>query len=357
MQFLGLIPQRFLGIDIGSSSIRVVELSSWAGRRNLENYGEVTAEALFKKPFRTFEKSTLLLSTKDISRAIKAITEESQMKARRAVFSIPDFSSFFTTFELPPMTEEEVPQAVRAEAKRHVPLPLGEVVLDWQIINKPKRNKTESLKVLLVAVPNEIINQYQRIAANLNLQLIALEAEVFGLIRSLTKKEEKGVIGLIDIGARSTSCSIIEKRMLRVSRSFDLSGDDLTERISKGLSVEPKKAEELKNKYGITLQEGKENNVKEILSPLIDIIIREIDKIFMAFYLKEKKEVEKVILAGGSAFLPGLLEYFKERFSKKEVVIANPFSKIFFPPILDETLKKIGPTYAIAVGMALRGIE
>lgn len=357
MQFLGLIPQRFLGIDIGSSSIRVVELSGWAGRRNLENYGEVTAEALFKKPFRTFEKSTLLLSTKDISRAIKAITEESQMKARRAVFSIPDFSSFFTTFELPPMTEEEVPQAVRAEAKRHVPLPLGEVVLDWQIINKPKRNKTESLKVLLVAVPNEIINQYQRIAANLNLQLIALEAEVFGLIRSLTKKEEKGVIGLIDIGARSTSCSIIEKRMLRVSRSFDLSGDDLTERISKGLSVEPKKAEELKNKYGITLQEGKENNVKEILSPLIDIIIREIDKIFMAFYLKEKKEVEKVILAGGSAFLPGLLEYFKERFSKKEVVIANPFSKIFFPPILDETLKKIGPTYAIAVGMALRGIE
>lgn len=359
MRFLGLIPQKFVGIDIGTSSIKVVEMSSWAGRKNLENYGEVLAEALYKKPFRTFEKSTLLLSNKDISRAIKAIMEEADIKSHRVAFSIPDFSTFFTTFELPPMSEEEIPQAVKTEAKRYVPLPLGEVILDWQLINKPKRNKTENLKILLVAVPNEVIDQYQRIATNLELKLSALEAEVFGLVRSLIRKEEKGVIALVDIGARSTSCSIIEKRVLKVSRSFDISGDNLTERVSKGLSLGYKVAEELKKKYGISTspEEGEGNNVREILIPLIDLVVREIDKIFMSFHLKEKKEVEKIILAGGTAFLPGLLEYFRDYFTKKEVVIANPFSKIFFPPILEKTLKEMGPSYAIAVGMALRGVE
>lgn len=358
MQFLGLIPQKFLGIDIGTSFIRLVEISSWAGRRKLESYGEMSADVFYKKPFRTFEKSTLLLSTKDISRAIKAIIEEADIKSRQVAFSIPDFSSFFTTFELPPMTEGEIPQAVKAEARRHVPLPLGEVVLDWQPITRVKDSTKQNIKILLVAVPNEVINQYQKIANNLGLKLLALEAEVFGLMRSLTSKEEKGVIGLVDIGARSTSCSIIDKRVLKLSRSFDLSGDDFTERIAKGLSLDHETAEELKKQYGILGSQGAEkgNDVREIVAPLIDIIVREVDKIFTNFYLKEKKEVEKIILAGGIAFLPGLLGCFKDHFTKKEVEIANPFSRIFFPPILDETLKEIGPSFAIAVGMALQGL-
>ena len=95
----------------------------------------------------------------------------------------------------------------------------------------------------------------------------------------------------------------------------------------------------------------------EILTPLVDLIIREIDKIFMNFRLKEKKEVEKVILAGGTAFLPGLLEYFKNHLTDKEIEIANPFLNIHFPPILEDTLKEMGPSYAIAIGMALRGLE
>lgn len=358
MRFLGLIPQKFLGIDIGTSFIRLVEISSWAGRRNLESYGDISAEVIYKKPFRTFEKSTLLLSTKDISRAIQAIIEEANIKSRQVAFSIPDFSSFFTTFELPPMTKEEIPQAVKAEARRHVPLPLGEVVLDWQPITKLKNSTKQNLKILLVAVPNEVINQYQKIANNLGLKLSAMEAEVFGLMRAVIKKGEKGVIALVDIGARSTSCSIIDKRVLKISRSFDISGDNFTERISKGLSLDYKTAEKLKKKYGIlpSKEAGQQNDVREILSPLIDIIVREIDRIFMNFRLKEKKEVEKIILAGGTAFLPGLFEYFKDHFTKKQVEIASPFSTIFFPPILDETLKKMGPSYAIAVGMALQGL-
>jgi len=358
MQFLGLIPKKFLGIDIGTSAIKIVELSRWAGRKKLENYGEISASVLYKKPFRTFEKSTLSLLSRDIARAIKAVIEETNIKTRQAVFTIPDFSTFFTSFELPSMSIEELPQAVKSEARRHVPVPLGEVTLDWQLLNEKTRREGQRFEILLVTVPNEVINQYKEIVQNSGLELLALEAEVFGLVRSLIDKEEKRTVALIDIGARSTTCSIIDKKALRISHSFDISGDILTERISKALSLDYETARILKTKYGISplMKNAEEKSVKEVLTPLIALIIREIDKVFKEFYLRKRREVEKIILAGGVAMLPGLQDSFKDYF-KKEVEIANPFSNIFFSPILEETLKEMGPAYAIAVGAALRGLR
>ena len=353
MQFPKFLPKKFLGIDIGTSAIKIVELSSFAGKIKLENYGEMAARVLYQEPFRTFEKSTLLLSAQDIPRVIKEILEEANIKTKESIFSIPDFATLFTTFELPPMTAEELPQAVSAEARKQVPVPLGEVTLDWQLIEGRVSDKKDTkLKILLVAVPNEVISQYQQIAELSDLKLLSLEAEVFGLMRSLIEKKEKRVIGIIDIGARTTTCSIIEKRILKVSHSFDISGDDFTERIVKGLEMGEEMAENLKRKYGIL----ESKDMREILLPLIDIILRESEKIFRNFYLKEGKEIDKIILAGGTALLPGILEYFRNYF-KKEIEIANPFLKIFFPPILEKTLKEMGPAYAIAIGAALRGFE
>jgi type IV pilus assembly protein PilM len=356
---LEIIPKKSLGIDIGTSSIKIVELSRRGERRKLENYGEIAASALYQKPFRTFEESTLLLFSQDVSRAIKAVMDEAKIKTRRTVFSIPDFSSFFTSFELPPMTEAELPQAVRYEARQHVPLPLAEVTLDWQMIEGSVSNqKKTKLKILLVAVPNEVINQYRKIAEISKLELLALEAEVFGLLHSLIGEEKKTVL-LVDIGAQSTTSSIIEKNHLKMSYSFDMSGNELTEVISKGLGVDYKTAENLKEKYGIISspsQDAPASEVRQILLPLVDVILKEIEKISQNFYYTEGREIQKIILAGASALLPGLKEYFQNHF-KKEIEIANPFSNLFCPPILEKTLKEMGSSYAIAVGMALRGLE
>jgi type IV pilus assembly protein PilM len=369
---LEIIPKKSLGIDIGTSSIKIVELSRWGERRKLENYGEIASSALYQRPFRTFEKNTLSLSGQDVSRAIKAVIEEAKIKTCRAVFSLPDFSSFFTSFELPPMTEAELSQAVRHEASRYVPLPLAEVTLDWQVIegefsNQAHRQagqKKTKLKVLLVAVPNEVINQYRKIAETSGLKLLALEAEVFGLLRSLIG-EEKKIVLLVDIGAQSTTSSIVEKGRLKMSYSFDMSGNELTKVISKGLGVDYKTAENLKERYGILTLPSSAGvlqppspapEVREILLPLVDVILKEVEKISQNFYQTEGKEIQKIILAGASTSLPGLREYFQNYF-KKEIETANPFSSLFYPPILEETLKEMGNSYAIAVGVALRGLE
>lgn len=359
--FLGsLIPKKFLGIDIGTSLIKIVELSRWRDRKKLENYGEISASVLYNKSFRTFEKSTLVLSDQEVAKAISAIMEEAKIQARDALLTIPDFSSFFTNFELPPMTAEEIPEAIRSEAKQYVPLPLAELALDWQVVGGVPNDKKTKLKVLLVAVPSEVINQYQKIAQLAGLQLKALEAEVFALVRALVPEEEKRAVALIDIGAQSTTCNIIEKRILKFSHSFDLGGNELTKRLSEGLSIDYKKSEDIKKKYGIlsSPQTDLESEMSggQILFPLIDFMIKEAEKIIKNFYWTEGKEIDKIILAGGAALLPGLLEYFRDHF-KKEVEIINPFSAVFCPPILEKKLKGMGPSYAVAVGAALRGLE
>lgn len=355
-----LFSQKFLGIDVGTASIKMVELSGRGDRRKLENYGEMKATAVYEKPFRTFEKNSLLLSNKEVARGIKAIMEEAKIKTRDCVFSIPDFTSFFTNFELPPMTKEELPQAVLYEARQHIPVPLGEVTLDWEVISGKVSSKEKNrLKILLVAVPNEMIYQYQEIAGLCDLQILALEAEVFGLSRSLVPDDEKNTVSIIDIGAQTTTYSIIDKKVLKASHSFDLSGNNLTERVAKSLSIDYKEAEKLKEKYGlenVPPPEKPEKNIKEILIPLIDNILREVEKINQSFYQAEGKEVQKIIIAGGTSLMPGLREYFANNL-KKETEIANPFARFFYPPILEKTLKEMGPAYAIAVGMALRGFK
>jgi type IV pilus assembly protein PilM len=355
MKFPSFFPKSSVGIDIGTSEIKVVQLSSFAGRIKLENYGQISSKALYQKPFRTFEKSTLLLSTQDIVKAIKAIFEEAKIKTKTAYFSIPDFATFFTNFELPPMTKEEIPFAVESEARRHIPLPISEVVWDWQLIGRRLVMGKERFRILLVSVPKEVVNQYTAIAKSLGIESISLEAEIFSLIRSLSEKNK--IVSIIDIGARTTSCSIIEGKTLKISRSFDLSQDEFVQAISKSLGIEQDLAEEMKKKYGLVgfeISEGKE--IREILTPLINSLLRDIEQSFLRFKSTEGKEVEKIILAGGGARLPGLLQYFQNYF-KKEVEIANPFKKIYFPPILEETLNEIGPSFSIAVGLALRAFE
>lgn len=346
---LKISPKGCLGIDIGTSAIKIVALSRAGARIKLENYGEISILALYEKPFRTFEKSTLLLSSPEIARAIQAILGEAKIKIKTTVFSIPDFSTFFTNFELPSMSKKELPEAIRYEAPQHIPLPLSEVTIDWQVIGgKLADRRGTKLKILLVAVPNEVINQYREIARQSNLELKDLEAEVFSLSRIVLKESQ--TLSLVDIGAQSTTISIIDEGLLKRSHSFDIAGNSLTQILAEGLKIDFKEAEDLKKEKGLTEKGAK------ILSPLVDSILAEIERTIKNFSQTEKKEVKKIILAGGTALIPGLREY-SANYLKKEVSIINPFENLTYPSILEETLKKMAPSYAIAVGAALRGLE
>ncbi|HEX9722344.1 MAG TPA: type IV pilus assembly protein PilM [Candidatus Paceibacterota bacterium] len=345
-----VIPKTYVGIDVGSSALRVVEIAGWGDRRTLKNYGELRIRTLYDKPFRSFEKNALLLSTHDIARAIRGIIEETGIKEKNAIFSISDYSSFFTDFELPPMDEKELPDAVRFEARRHVPLPLSEVVLDWQLVEKRKK-KQDPFRVLLVAVPKEVIHHYEEIARLAKLKLVVIEPEVFGGIR-VHLKEEKYPAVLMDIGSHTTTVSIVYKGLLRMSHSIDTGGNSFTERVARAFSLNYDEAEEKKQAEGMNIVSG---NVR-ILVPVADAMLLETKKLLENFKRQEPSEVRKIVLSGGAASLKGLDAYL-ERQTRLKTEIIQPFGNILYPPILESKFTKEGPLYAVAVGMALRGFE
>jgi len=338
--FQRFLSKRFLGIDVGTSYVKVVEIYKSGRLKKLENYGQVSSAFFQRRPFRTSEKNTLRLSNQDIAKAIISIMDEAEIETKQAIFSIPDFSSFFTSFDLPPMTREELPEAVGYEARQHIPLPLAEVVLDWQIIkSRPVEGKKISFKILLVAVPNDVVSQYQEIARLSQLELVALEAEVFSLMRALTKKNNNkgtnpGPVAIIDIGAKTTTCTIVDEEVIKTSHSFDMSGNDLAAALAKEFEIDFNEAEKIKKQYGIrsgTEEDGQA--VRGIMLPLAEVIVKEIRGVLDNFYQQEKTEVKKIIIAGGTALLPGLKDYFKESFAGKEIEIGNPFSGISYPAV------------------------
>jgi type IV pilus assembly protein PilM len=347
----------FLGIDIGTSAIRVVEASKKNKTFQLKNYGEVQNTVFKKRPFRIFYKNAISLSNKEISEAIKSILKETNIVTKQVSFAIPDFASFFTTFEIPTMDENEIPQAIQYEVRPYVPIPIHEVTLDWAIIGG--QISSTPLKVLVVAIPNDTIAQYQEIAQMAELELKSLESEVFSLARAARsysegKADAKKVLGLLDIGARSTTCSVLDAGVLKSSHSFQVGGNELTEIVAKGLNIEYNRGEELKIEKGLI--SGVNQQIRKILIPLVDSIIQESKEAFRVFFRKEGKRVEKVLIAGGVASMPGLKEYFAAGL-EKPVVILNPFLNLTYPKILGSTLKKMGPSYSIAVGLALGGLE
>ncbi len=345
-----------LGIDIGSFSIKVVHLSRLGKNKHLKNYLKFQFPSQEDSFLKVFSDESLLLLSDKAGNILKNLLKKSKIKERNVFISIPDFSTFFTTFELPPMTKSELSKAVEFEARNHIPFSLSDVVFDWQEIKtKKEKGKVVNHKILLIAVPTKVIHQYQRLASLCNLNIKGLESEIFALTRSSVNevgKEEP--VCLVDIGYTTTTMSIVKNGFLRTSHSFDISANDFTKVISQSLNINWPKAERIKSETGL---DPRDKEIFPLLRPQVDLIFQKIDKVTQNFYQKEGEKVKKVILTGGASCLPGLKEYFKV-FLKKDIYISNPFyaSNVSYHPLLENQLKKIGPSFAISLGLALRGV-
>lgn len=359
--------RKIVGVDIGTSSIKVVEISRFGSSKTLENYGQIQSAALYKESPESKDQDNATLSNSFVAKAIRGILDEAGIKTKAAIFSIPDFSTFCTSFEIPPMTEKEIPDAIRYNASQYITLPISEVTLDWRIIPNQMADKNASLRVFLVAIPNQVVQEYQSVANMAGLTLHALEAESLGIVRTLVKNNvsarsagleqilgvDEKTVCLVDIGIQSSAINIIDQGFLKKSYSFNFNSSQLSQAISYGAQVDPAKAEDIKNREGL---EHPRKDMVKTLSVMLDPLLIEIKNICAEFLQLERKEVQEVYLTGGAANLPGLKEYFSKSLNKN-VQVPNCFSEFLYPPILEQTLREISPSFAAAVGVALGGFE
>ena len=346
--------KRYLGIDIGISSVKVIELSHTNKGTVLENYGERVSKVNERDLKNSIKRKAFFSSDSEIANSVKEILAESKIATRDAVFSIPDFMSFFTVFTTPPMPKEEVASVVRFEAKQHIPLPLQEMTLDWSLIDESdeKDSKKNGLKILLVAVPNKTILKYQKVAEMAGIKDSKIEAEVFSLTRATVKNDDiSKIVQLIDIGIQSTTITIAKGGLVRSTYSIDFSIGEIIKQLAGSLDLSYNEAEDLIKSKGL-----KDEKLGSFLRSQVDRLVSESKQVSDSYFKHEKKEVEKIIIAGGAALMSGLTEYFFER-TKKETQVADPFSNISYPPLLKDIIKEMGPRYSVAVGLALRDID
>ena len=355
--------RRQLGVDVGTSSVKVVELERENEHLKLANYGIVDGSDFFRE---TLDGSNtplgLKMSENDVAGVLKRLLESAHIKTRSAVMSIPIFSSFLTVMDLPNLSAKELESAVPFEARSYIPVPLAEVVLDWLIIpadsasselvsttSEQKRNK---IAILLIAVPKEVISKYQRIAVAAGLELKALESESFSLARSLVGADQ-GTVMLVDMGGRSANLTIINRGFILISHSADISGREITKAVTHSLNVAPARAEELKKMSGV-VQTSTEKGLAQVITPFIDKLIGEIERMDSLLVKKISHKAEKIILTGGTANLPGITEYLSRRLGV-EVIIGNPLTKIKFNTELEPVFRReLSPALAVAVGLAMR---
>lgn len=333
-----------LGIDIGTSSIKIVELLHDGSNIKLNNYAQFFA----KGDYINTRSGSFNILDSQITNILKQMFLDAGFVAKNAVLALPVFSSFSTLITLPYMSKDELSSAVSFEIRKYIPVPIKEVQYDWMRVASLSNEK--QTKILTVAIPNEIVERYNKIAQMTNINLSTMELETFSAARALIPKTHSGVTAILDIGARNTNVSIVDNGIVIMHHNIDSGGTHITQSLARGMLVDTKRAEELKRSNGI---ESNDQHLAELIKTPIDKILTEIQQVLENYIQEGGASAVELILIGGNAQIPGLVGYIKE-FLKIEVKIGDPFINIEVPYALKAKLQDIGHSLAVAVGSALR---
>ncbi|HKL17232.1 MAG TPA: type IV pilus assembly protein PilM [Patescibacteria group bacterium] len=335
----------YLGIDIGSTSIKLVELEEQKGVPVLLTYGY--AERALKDVISGSSKEII---TK-VANLLKRVYEKAGVEGYRAVTALPNFSVFTSVITVPYMKKKDLQSAINWEAKKVVPMPINQVVLDWRIINTfQTSNGKKNYRVLLTAASKKLVRRYVEIFKQANLELLSLETESFALSRSLLGKSKETTM-VIDISALTTDIIIIEDGVPALNRSIDVGGVTISRAIANSLHIDFKRAEQFKRDIGI----GGDSKIPQVIRGILNPVIDEMKYSIKLYKEQSDKKIEKVIISGGSAYLPNLPEFF-EKVLDKRIIIGNPWSRVAYYEDLRPALQEVAPRFTVAVGLALREI-
>jgi len=359
------------GIDIGSSAIKIVQIKKKNGQAILETYGELALG-----PYANLGiGQAAALPPEKIAQALTDLMKEKEVNitTKKCGISIPFASSLMSVVEMPEVNPKQLAIMVPLEARKYIPVPISEVMLDWSVIPKSEVRTEDSAEyampagsfssdtttkptstlvkvdVLIVAIHRETIARYQEIVAKAGLEAGFFEIEIFSTMRAVLDETLHPVM-IMDMGAASTKLYVVERGIVRSSHTINRGSQDITAAISKSLGITPERAEVMKRQVGAA---GSDKNLTDIIRLTLDYVVSEVNSALLAFEKKYNQAVSKVILVGGGSALKGLSEIAKNNF-KTEVIIANPFNKVSAPAFLENILKETGPEFAVAIGLALR---
>jgi len=345
-----------LGIDIGTTSIKVVEVKSGPHGPQIMNYSILESSGYLSRANQALQTSGLKIFEADMVTMLKALIKEMAPSTNEAIASLPPFDAFMTMVDFPAMDPKEIEKALVYQAKQYVPLPIADVALDWMKVGEyTDEQGFAHQKILLISVPKEQIQKYQRMFTAAGLRLRALEIESLSLARVFANDQTPTTI--VDIGSRSTNVIFMEKGALIWSSQNDIAAASLTQALASGLGINPLRAEELKKERGI-LGTGPNYELSTIMMPFLDAILNEVKKATYTYHQQfpTAAPAERIVLAGGGANLSGIEKYFEKEMGAP-VVKATPFSRFAYTDEIAPFVPELNAPLSVALGLGLKGFS
>ncbi len=361
-----------VAIDFGISSVKVIQLRNEKGLAVLETYGELACG-----PYGDLAVGqSSNLPPEKIFELVSDLFREANITAKVGAIAVPSRTSLIVSIGIPEMEESKLAEVVPIEARKYIPVPISEVILDWWVVPKnaqeneaEKNRKVEAggqdgtsadqkygkkVEVLIASIHKDVIRAYQDLSTKLGLEVDSFEIETFSAIRAVMPNDLSATV-IFDIGAGTSKISIVDYGIVRLSHTINKGSQDITVSISKSLNIPFGKAEEIKRRYGL-VGDIEKGDLVESISPTVEYIFAEANKVMLTYQRERSRAVDKMILIGGGALLKGILETAKSIVSVP-VVVGLPFDKVETPAFLNSVLKESGPEFAVAIGLALRKLE
>ncbi len=343
-----------IGVDIGSSSLKVVQLRRDRGVVVLETYGELALA-----PYSGGEAGQATnLPAEKIAETLRDLVREANVTTVDAGVSIPFSRSLLKLVTLPYRDDpEEQKTMIELEARKYIPVPVTEVQLDWfivPVVGAEQAAAPTTIDVLLVAVHNDELSLLDGVVRGANLAASFYEIEIFSTIRAVVEEPVLPVL-VLDIGASATKVYVVEHGVVAFSHNIPEGGQDVTRTIAAANGLQISKAEALKKEHGFGVP--KENGYdKRTIELVFSRIFSEAQRAISQFEMAKNKKISSLVLTGGGGVTKELAAYAKTFFSV-DVKVADPFAKTEAPEFMRPVLEAIGPEFAVAVGLALRKLE
>lgn len=346
-----------IGIDIGSSSIKVIQLEDEDGQFRLTKFGMRTLEP------EMIVDGTIMDSVRCVE-ALQGLLKDQAITAKDAVISLSGHSVIVKRVSLPQMTEDELAESIKWEAEQYIPFDINDVDIDFQILNSfVDPDGKPQIDVLLAAVKKDKLTEYTSLVIEAGLKPVIVDIDSFALENMYElnyagkgESKEPETVALINIGASITNINILQKGMFAFMRDVSIGGNRYTEAIQKELGLSYDDAE--KAKRGENVEGADTFAIDTIIENVSTEIVSEITRSFGYFKTSSGSDnIDKLILSGGASRMKNLSTFLQEHLGIP-IEMVNPFKHINIPPEMDSNIiAEAAPLAAVAVGLGIRRLN
>lgn len=352
LSFLDKRAKPVLGLDISSTSVKLLELSRQGDRYRVETYAVRPLP-----PNSVVEKN--INDPEAVAEVVKAMVKQSKTKLKHAAVAVAGSAVITKVIDMPSgLSDDAMETQISIEADQYIPFPLEEVAIDFEVQGDSPRNP-EQVEVLLAACRRENIDLRVNVVqlAELTEEIVDVEAysmeRAFGLIAEQLEDQDGQVVAVIDIGATMTTLSVLVNGKTVYTREQLFGGKQLTEEIQRryGLSME---------EAGLAKKQGglPDDYETEVLGPFKEGVVQQVTRSLQFFFsASQYNDVDYIILAGGVASMEGIVGLIEEKLGT-QTVVANPFANMAVSPRVNAAvLANDAPSLMIAAGLAMRSFD